>query len=401
MTPQKAAQRLREIAKMAREEGTLSLYDLASLVHALHPTRKAHDAFASAETLEKLAEAIEGPNSEVSRAQLATLLSRLAMEAEFNAALRHASKPKLTQEYLQLGSVEEVKKKFKAENPGISDSDLDEIAKQWQTNKDVVKDKTALAGDVPGLAGFFEDIKKQAIAASRAADAGRWRQAMMNLFLIVDDIGTILVQLGSMDTQKTEILKREIRQVAQSAARTVDEMGTTPVLAASAEENALRSRFEQGVPADPTQNMAPDDAKEWKAEHEKNKDNFKSALSIVAAEADISKLYDEMSAHFDTFDLAWSRYEKDPEKNRAKLDDALRYMKAIRSVASVIISNLEKKTKTAGDDKRTKFEEGKPADPTENMSPEDAKKWKVEHAENKDNFKSASVTVSNVFAWKA
>ena len=36
-----------------------------------------------------------------------------------------------------------------------------------------------------------------------------------------------------------------------------------------------------------------------------------------------------------------------------------------------------------------KFEEGKPADPTENMSPEDAEKWKVEHLKNKDNFKGA------------
>ncbi len=41
------------------------------------------------------------------------------------------------------------------------------------------------------------------------------------------------------------------------------------------------------------------------------------------------------------------------------------------------------------DDKRSKFEEGKPADPTENMSEEDAKKWKLENLKNKDNFKSA------------
>jgi hypothetical protein len=37
-----------------------------------------------------------------------------------------------------------------------------------------------------------------------------------------------------------------------------------------------------------------------------------------------------------------------------------------------------------------KFEEGKPADPTKNMSPEDAAEWKKQKEENKDNFKAAS-----------
>jgi len=42
----------------------------------------------------------------------------------------------------------------------------------------------------------------------------------------------------------------------------------------------------------------------------------------------------------------------------------------------------------------SRFEEGKPADPTKNMSPEDAKKWWEEHAKNKDNFKASSVRVA-------
>jgi len=51
--------------------------------------------------------------------------------------------------------------------------------------------------------------------------------------------------------------------------------------------------------------------------------------------------------------------------------------------------------KMATEEKESRFEEGKPADPTENMSPEDAKKWREEHLNNKDNFKSAAeVTAS-------
>ena len=44
----------------------------------------------------------------------------------------------------------------------------------------------------------------------------------------------------------------------------------------------------------------------------------------------------------------------------------------------------------SADEKEARFEEGKPADPTKNMSPEDAAKWKTEHEKNKDKFKTAS-----------
>jgi len=42
-------------------------------------------------------------------------------------------------------------------------------------------------------------------------------------------------------------------------------------------EEARRSRFEEGVHADPTQNMNPADSKKWKEMHDEHKDNFKSA----------------------------------------------------------------------------------------------------------------------------
>lgn len=43
-------------------------------------------------------------------------------------------------------------------------------------------------------------------------------------------------------------------------------------------EEARRSRFEEGVPTDPTQNMDPADSKKWKEMHDEHKDNFKSAF---------------------------------------------------------------------------------------------------------------------------
>lgn len=52
-----------------------------------------------------------------------------------------------------------------------------------------------------------------------------------------------------------------------------------------------------------------------------------------------------------------------------------------------------------GDAKEGKFEEGKPTDPTKNMSPEDAAEWKKQNEEHKDNFKSAKKDKTDKIQW--
>jgi len=68
------------------------------------------------------------------------------------------------------------------------------------------------------------------------------------------------------------------------------------------------SRFEEGVPADPTENMSPEDAKKWKEENEKNRDKFKTAslprLSISEVNV-ATKMYGlgyRYAAQFSTID---------------------------------------------------------------------------------------------------
>jgi hypothetical protein len=89
-------------------------------------------------------------------------------------------------------------------------------------------------------------------------------------------------------------------------------------------EDGIEARYEEGVPADPTENMTEEDAKEWRLQNLKNKDNFKGSC--------VSEETDGLLA---------------------------------------------------------KYEEGKPADPTENMTEEDAKKWKNNTEEHKNEFKKA------------
>jgi len=54
-------------------------------------------------------------------------------------------------------------------------------------------------------------------------------------------------------------------------------------------------------------------------------------------------------------------------------------------------ANVPAMTASEGDEQLGRFEEGKPADPTENMSPEDAKKWKEENEKHKDEFKASAL----------
>jgi len=55
---------------------------------------------------------------------------------------------------------------------------------------------------------------------------------------------------------------------------------------------------------------------------------------------------------------------------------------------------FKKDKEAGGDELEAKFEEGVSADPTKDMSPEDAKKWKDENERNKDKFKQASVRLA-------
>lgn len=73
---------------------------------------------------------------------------------------------------------------------------------------------------------------------------------------------------------------------------------------------------------------------------------------------------------------AWRRFESevmDEEVYMASLPMGMR--------------NYASDEKEAEKEVESRFEEGKPADPTKNMSPEDAKKWREEHQKNKDKFK--------------
>jgi len=95
------------------------------------------------------------------------------------------------------------------------------------------------------------------------------------------------------------------------------------------------SKFEEGVPADPTKNMSPEDAAEWKRQHEEHKDEFtKNAATPRSKQAVV---------------------EEHPTET-----------------ASLLPGDISP-------EREAKFEEGIPADPTKNMNEEEKRKWDRYH----------------------
>ena len=164
------------------------------------------------------------------------------------------------------------------------------------------------------------------------------------------------------------------------------------------------AKFEEGKPADPTENMSEDDAEKWKTEHNKNKDNFKEASSAAAAKRILQSVAakvegDRWTAEVDddeeytVLTLAYgiehdgpkisAMIHRDDEVASVRMGPKVAEVPATASAIERAIKNFKRTIKNA------RFEEGKPADPTENMSEDDAEKWKTEHDKNKDNFKEA------------
>ncbi len=149
----------------------------------------------------------------------------------------------------------------------------------------------------------------------------------------------------------TKLTREDMDQTMHRLAKLTQPLQTRPdyragvTVTADDEESSdeKSAKFTKGKPADPTKNMSPEQKAEWQKQKDTHKDKFKKSKS--AAE------YDEAFARLSI--LAGDDEEED--------DD--------------------------GDEKEGRFEEGKPADPTKNMTPEEAAEWKANTEKNRDKFK--------------
>jgi hypothetical protein len=207
---------------------------------------------------------------------------------------------------------------------------------------------------------------------------------------------------------------------------------TTNFASVVGSEDEKRSRYEEGKSADPTENMSDADAKEWKSNTEEYSDKFKKeAVSrapqvifkrmkdavdgMLEARVKIRQVHEDLSGirqdatgtvftnNYENaeikqvektlYDLDWSIGQafRDVERLEKTMKQTMVKSAAEQSDDSRLAARRDP-PKRAGevDERLSRYEEGKSADPTENMSDADAKEWKENTEEYEDKFRKAA-----------
>lgn len=277
LTPRYAAEGLRRIAWMTRGASGLPQYETARLIHALEEGQGGDDPNNISEGLDKLADVVEeadGPD----RALIASTLRRMlgdSLVRDFNDTEQRTANMatpttktalKLSEDDLQLADANEVAKKFKAENPDMTDADLEKVKEQWTKHKDSLK---AAAWKTP-------------TAASGAINVGRLERMVDTTEKQLKEMKHSL-GLYKKDPAKNKTQLDNLAAAARSTMSAV-RLGLRTMGVKLATDDDKASRFEEGKPADPTKNMTPEDKKKWEQANEDNKDKFKAG-SWKSAEA--------------------------------------------------------------------------------------------------------------------
>jgi len=200
-------------------------------------------------------------------------------------------------------------------------------------------------------------------------------------------------------------------------------------LASGCGDDEILSRFEEGEDADPTSQMSPEDAKKWRDNTEKHKDQFKGASldklrgmvakrkevtgwmwviskdstgAILITLGDPRKPSSKIKARFSDPETAkWElgTWERDNIGRKVSPNHVIDLTGLAKSVPENWDEDFLAMQRTGalgklrhlacGDEMLSRFEEGEDADPTKDMSPEDAKKWRDNTEKHKDQFKGA------------
>ena len=333
-----------------------------------------------------------------SRVRLASHLRHLVGEGLDTTSAQMASEI-----YQTSNSREDVMDGFKQHNPSMSQEDLNEVADNWEKNKDVVKDKHAVA---PSKSDWQKALRKD-------EQDLKWFQDALKALRAGENVEN-LTETGAEETIDG------LQAVISNKKRMLKKM----------------ARFQEGKPADPTKNMDQGDKKEWQDSKDQHGDKFKKdkkagmdapILAVMKkaydagikgqdadAEREMAGAMKELERSMQTAMVraGGSSAGGSPAGLMANLSASLwefAYYWGGTVAASTGRTADWKTTEASGmpdpmadQAMRSRFEEGKPADPTEDMSPEDAQEWKSNTEEHKDKFKGKeAATLDQVRSWKA
>ena len=169
----------------------------------------------------------------------------------------------------QSGSREEVMDGFKKENPALTEEQLKEIADQWEKNK-----------------GNLKTASEDGAVLARKAKAYLMRQdydfELYKGYSGRGMMGEKSICAFTTNARPDSPVGKYLRKMGFNS----DNMGrdyiyysetTEPRGSVTASDEEKLSRYEEGKPADPTENMSEEDAAKWKAQTEEHKNEFKTA----------------------------------------------------------------------------------------------------------------------------
>lgn len=193
----------------------------------------------------RVAEALYRIASGVEAASLSPVDATMRLHRVLMALAQTPSRAVQAMGPIQADSREKVMEGFKGANPDLTDEQLEEIADQWEANKDVVKDKQADFGSRSVADGL-----KELLSGHKALARAR------------------IILEASLSDDVADVALVDLDKAQKLVAKCLDQVS-----------RVKSARYEEGKPADPTQNMSEEDAAEWKKQTEENKDNFKSAAT--------------------------------------------------------------------------------------------------------------------------
>jgi hypothetical protein len=397
--PKQAAEALRRMADDIDTSGGFPLGPMVQLLAALEgkeaigPASKmasipVHGLCVPAGWLRTLADGFTpGPDKHPSRDMLAGSLRRLVagvMSSDMLALLQSA------------GSREEVEKGFKKENPALTDAQLKEIGDQWEKNKDVVKDKTA--SDVDKTAMDLEEV--QALKTQLMAEL----DTKLSADLTAADMSPALTAFAiAFDTAraawKAAQRGNERLTAMQGLGTIVNMAGALAVIAPESANdlNRISAMAIRMVPHLKAEAAKGDVLASKEAAFDPISDYNSSMVYLALKLRDAENEIEDASSH------AWKAIEAVQGGGTKKamnvlipavLDivrDCRREQEQIKKIRGFALMDVPKVA--AEGNKDSKYTKGEPADPTENMTEEQAAEWKAQNEAHKDQFKSAD--------WKA
>jgi hypothetical protein len=419
MNTKEASAWLERLAAEAEHRGKVNPIALMTLITRLEGIPKEASRSEIPTVLRELAQGIIS-NEHPSRLHLATVLRRVLADSMELSAVQIAAGI-----YSTAGSREDVINGFRESNPSMTDAQLEEAADQWEKNKDVVKDKQSnTLADQLVESRYEEGKPADPIENMSPEDAKEWKQnteehkdefksASVSDTIVLINIGqhSVGVVVVGPDARMIQSAESELKQAAEDAGASIEDEHPRdiPHLDRESSYSGFTAEDEPEYLSDLVEAIKKAAKRvNWISDIQVAHGHWPKIASAASdpefktAAGDIEYVIWGVPPGEQHENVLYTRAESMPEARKVihTLEtkhgctkcriQVLDLTKAPDFSSKKLFKSASMPDTVLADEaKRSRFEEGKPADPTENMDPEDAKKWKQQTDEHKDEFKTA------------